>query len=135
MSRAASHRSPKICGKLSRKLSRTRWWVSASLHSGLSIARIRKFSASWIVAQLSTSVLSQSNRIARGRRMLAAASGGRGGMREIEIAQLLAERAGSAVGHGIAVDRDHRQQVGGRARQKRLASEFGFGDRKRPLLE
>src|SRR5260370_883735 len=50
------------------RLSRTRSLVSPRDHSGMPIARIRKLSASWIVAQLSTSVLSQSKRIARGRR-------------------------------------------------------------------
>src|SRR6516164_5120062 len=53
-------------GKLSRKLSRTRALVSSKDHAGLPIAAIAIFSASWMVVQLSTSVLSQSNRIARG---------------------------------------------------------------------
>src|SRR5206468_3455601 len=36
-------------------------------HNGFSMAVMTRLSASWIVAQLSTSVLSQSNKIARGR--------------------------------------------------------------------
>src|SRR5438270_9146112 len=36
-------------------------------HNGFSIAAMTALSASWIVVQLSTSVLSQSNKIARGR--------------------------------------------------------------------
>src|SRR4029077_21269390 len=57
------------------RLRRTRSLVCSIDQSGLSIAAIVMFSASWIVTQLSTSVLSQSNRIARGRsRRLDAAS-------------------------------------------------------------
>ena len=41
--------------------------VSASDQRGCSIAAITMFSASWIVDQLSTRVLSQSNKIASGR--------------------------------------------------------------------
>jgi len=41
--------------------------VSLNDHNGFSIAAMTAFSASWMVVQLSTSVLSQSNKIARGR--------------------------------------------------------------------
>src|SRR6516225_2081850 len=62
-------------GKLSRKLSRTRALVSSKDHAGLPIAAIAIFSASWMVVQLSTSVLSQSNRIALGRTRTSDAAG------------------------------------------------------------
>src|SRR4029077_13434535 len=67
MRRASSQRGPKWSGKLSRRLRRTFALVSWIDQSGLSIAAIVMFNASWMVTQLSTRVLSQSNRIARGR--------------------------------------------------------------------
>src|SRR6476646_659848 len=60
MSRARSHSAPNITGKLSRRETRTRSLVSATVHSGMAKAVNAAFSAAAMPAQPSTSVLSQS---------------------------------------------------------------------------
>ena len=66
MSLAWRQRLPNISGKLSRKDLRTRTRASAVVQVRWPMAPSVVFKASRIAAQLSTSVWSQSNRIARG---------------------------------------------------------------------
>ena len=60
MSRARSHSAPNMTGKLSRRETRTRARVSATLQRGMAKAANAAFSAAAMPAQPSTSVLSQS---------------------------------------------------------------------------
>src|SRR5687768_15716237 len=93
-----------MAGNESRREARTRVSVSSRVQCGWPMAASVRFIASWMTPQLSTRVLSQSNRMARG--VLRS-----GMMRRLQIrfAQARGDRARPALAHRLAVDAGDRQ--------------------------
>src|SRR5688572_4918681 len=105
-----------MVGNESRKEARTRVSVSSRVQCGWPMAASVRFIASWMTPQLSTRVLSQSNRMARG--VL------RSGMvcrLHVSLAQARGDRPGFALAHRLAVDSGDRQDEAASAGEERFA--------------
>src|SRR5579883_3423365 len=151
MRRASGQRWPKRRGKLSRIDSRTRPRISSADQGAWPMATRVALSAASMLRQLSTRVLSQSKRMARGRASRAArpsaatgvsltapASRGRplaGRVIEIDLAQLEGEGARLAVADHAVVDLADRHDMGGGAGEKGLAGRLRLLEAEGALLE